>query len=110
MSEHFYAKDAVFSGIGKFAEVKGDLLGSFGEFNSKVFEAGALTEKTKELIAVGCAHITRCPYCIDAHTRKAKAAGATDEEIAEAIMVGVAMAAGAAMAHSSVAMKALEES
>jgi AhpD family alkylhydroperoxidase len=107
MSEHFYSKDALLA-MGKFAEVKGDLLVAFAQFNQKVFEAGALPEKTKELIAIGCAHITHCPYCIDSHTRKAKEAGATDEEIAEAIMVGVALSAGASMAHSCIAMRALE--
>ncbi|MBI4832281.1 MAG: carboxymuconolactone decarboxylase family protein [Candidatus Lindowbacteria bacterium] len=108
MTDHFYAKDAVLSGMGKFAEVKSDLLVAFGQFNQKAFEPGALPEKTKELIALACAHITQCPYCIDSHTRKAKEAAATDEEIAEAIMVAVAMKAGAAMAHASIAMKALE--
>jgi len=108
MAEHFYSKDALLA-MGKFAEVKGDLLGAFASFNQKVFEPGALSEKMKELIAVGCAHITHCPYCIDGHTRKAKEAGATEEEIAEAIMVGVALSAGGAMAHSSIAMKALEQ-
>jgi AhpD family alkylhydroperoxidase len=107
MSDNFYSKDALIS-MGKFAEIKGELLGAFATFNQKVFEAGALSEKTKELIAIGCAHITRCPYCIDGHTRKAKEAGATDEEIGEAIMVAVALNAGASMAHGCIAMKALE--
>ncbi len=109
MSEHFYSKDAL-AAMGKFAELKGDLLGAFMNFNMKVFEEGALPVKTKELIAVACAHITRCPYCIDGHTRKAKEAGAADEEIAEAVMVGVALSAGAAMAHGSIAMTALQDS
>ena len=108
MSDHYYSKDAL-AAMGKFAELKGDLLGAFMNFNMKAFEEGALPAKTKELIAIGCAHITQCPYCIDGHTRKAKEAGATDEEIAEAIIVGVAMSAGAAMAHGSIAMKALQE-
>ena len=107
MSDHYYPKDAL-SAIGKFAEVKGDLLAAFAGFNQKVFEEGALSIKTKELIAVGCAHVTRCPYCIDSHTRKAKEAGAMDEEIAEAIMVSVVLNAGAAMAHSTIAIKAME--
>lgn len=108
MSDYFYGKNAL-GAMGKFAEVKGDLLGAFAGFNQKVFEEGALSEKTKELIAVACAHITQCPYCIDGHTRKAKEAGANDEEIAEAIMVGVALSAGAAMAHACIAMKALQD-
>ncbi|MBI5114917.1 carboxymuconolactone decarboxylase family protein [Candidatus Poribacteria bacterium] len=107
MGDHFYSTDGLLS-MGKFAEVKGDLLGAFAAFNQKVFEEGALPSKTKELIALACAHITQCPYCIDGHTRKAKDAGATNEEIAEAIMVAVALNAGASMAHSCIAMKALE--
>ncbi len=108
MTDHFLAKDGLKS-IGKLAELKGDLLGAFMTFDQKVFAEGALSTKVKELIAVGAAHITRCPYCIDGHVKKAKKAGATDEEIAEAVFVGVAMSAGASMAHSCIAMDALEQ-
>ena len=107
MSDHYYSKDAL-SSMGKMAEVKGDLLGAFMGFNMQVFAEGALSVKTKELIAIACAHVTQCPYCIDGHVRKAKEAEATDAEIAEAIMVGVALSAGAAMAHGALAMQALE--
>ena len=31
------------------------------EFDRKAFEKGALDGKTKELIALGIAHITQCP-------------------------------------------------
>ena len=89
--------------------LKKDLMDSWGAFNSQAFSEGALPIKTKELIAVAAAHITRCPYCIAGHTRRAKQVGATEEEIAEAIFVAVAMNAGASMAHSSIAMKALED-
>ncbi len=88
-------------------ELNQDIFGSFMTFNQKVFEAGTLSTKTKELIAVACAHITRCPYCIDGHIQKAKQAGATDEEIAEVIFVAVAMNAGASFAHSCVSMESL---
>jgi AhpD family alkylhydroperoxidase len=107
MGDHFYAKEGLKS-IGKLVELKGDLFASFRGFDQKVFAEGALSVKTKELIAVGAAHITRCPYCIDGHVKRAKKAGATDEEIAEAVFVGVAMSAGAAVAHACVAMEALE--
>ena len=87
--------------------LKKELLESFTTFDGKAFEEGALPKKYKELIAVAAAHITRCPYCIEGHTRRAKKNGATDEEIAEAIFVAVAMNAGASLAHASIAMKAL---
>jgi AhpD family alkylhydroperoxidase len=108
MTDHFYSKDALLA-MGKFAELKPDLLGAFMNFNTKAFEDGALSAKMKELIAIACAHITRCPYCIDGHVKGAREAGATDEEIAEAIVVAVAMNAGAPMAHGAFAMKALQE-
>ena len=108
MSNNFYPKDGLLA-MGKFAELKGDLLGSFMGFSQKVFEEGALPYKTKELIAIACAHITQCPYCIEGHTKNAREAGATGEEIAEAIMVAVALSAGGSMAHASIAMKALEQ-
>jgi AhpD family alkylhydroperoxidase len=106
MSESHYSKDGL-KKIEKLVAMKPDLLTAFMAFDSKVFEDGALPTKTKELIAIGAAHITRCPYCIEGHVKRAKKAGATDEEIAEAVFVGVAMSGGAALAHSCIAMDAL---
>ena len=47
--------------------------------------AGALDGKTKQLIALGVAAQIPCVYCVYGHTKLAKAAGATDAEIKEAI-------------------------
>src|SRR5271169_4065051 len=46
---------------------------------------GALDGKTKQLIALGMAAQIPCQYCVYGHTAMAKAAGATDAEIKEAI-------------------------
>ncbi len=59
-----------------------------------------LDAKTRELIALAVAVTTRCEGCIDAHSRKAKVAGATKEEIAEALGVAIALNAGAALTYS----------
>jgi len=82
---------------------------SWLEFDKKAFADGALPGKTKELIALGIAHITQCPWCIDAHTRKASNAGASDQEIGEVIFVAMAMAAGAAWSHGGLALQCLQE-
>lgn len=58
---------------------------AFGELNGRVFSPDRLDKKTKELIAVACTYITRCPYCIAGHTKAALEAGATKEEVAEVI-------------------------
>ena len=54
-----------------------------------------------ELIAVAVAMTTQCPYCIDAHVKKAKAAGATDAELTEATLVAAALRAGGAVTHGT---------
>ena len=46
---------------------------------------GALDGKTKQLIALGVAAQIPCAYCVFAHTKAAKAAGATEAQIKEAI-------------------------
>lgn len=106
--DHYYSKDGL-AAIGRLLELKPDLATALFTFDQKVFEEGTLSTKIKELIAIGAAHITRCPYCIEGHVKRAKKAGASDEEIAEAIFVGIAMNAGASTAHSCIAMEALKE-
>lgn len=78
-------------------------------FSKTVFEAGALDEKTKQLIALAVAHVTQCPYCIRAHVKGASLKGASKEEIMEAIWIAAEMRAGAAYAHADIAMDELDE-
>ena len=75
------------------------------EFDKKAFQAGAVDKKTKELIALGIAHITQCPWCIDAHVKRAEEAGATEQELAEVIFVSMAMASGAAWSHGGLMLQ-----
>jgi len=81
---------------------------SWLEFDGKAFADGALPVKTKELIALGIAHITQCPWCIDAHAKKAVKAGASEQEIGEVIFVAMAMAAGAAWSHGGLALQCID--
>jgi AhpD family alkylhydroperoxidase len=52
-----------------------------------VYQDGALPGKTKQLIALSVSAQVPCDYCVLAHTKRAKTAGATDDEIREAIAV-----------------------
>ena len=81
-----------------------DIHDAFTTFSERVFAEGALPTKVKQLIAVAAAHITQCPYCIRGHTKSAMQQGATPEEIMEAIWVAAEMRAGAAYAHSLLAL------
>src|ERR1700754_2267831 len=85
----------------KLDENAPDLMKSFWAFDKAAFAAGALSEQTKQIIAVGVALTTQCPYCIELHTTAARKAGATDAQLTEAAMVAAAMRAGAAVTHST---------
>jgi AhpD family alkylhydroperoxidase len=79
-------------------------LAAFHAFSKSVFAEAALSTQTKQLIAVAVAHTTQCPYCIRSHTTAALTAGATEAQIMEAIWVAAEMRAGAAYAHSMLAL------
>src|SRR5690348_5427553 len=96
--------------IGKKREqLAPETLNAWRSFSRQVFTDGALPAKTKDLIAVAVAHVTQCPYCIRAHTKSARQKGATEEEIMEAIWVAAEMRAGAAIAHSALAIDVMKE-
>lgn len=66
---------------------------------------GAIPRKYRELMALAVALTTQCPYCLDVHTRNAKRAGATREEVAEVAFLAAALRAGAAVTHGTLALK-----
>lgn len=81
---------------------------AFHSFGQAVFAEGALSTKTKHIIAVAVAHVTQCPYCIRGHTRAALRDGASQQELMEAIWVAAEMRAGGAFAHSIIAMAEMD--
>lgn len=72
-------------------------------------EDGKIPRKYRELIAIAVACTTQCPYCLDVHTRNAKKAGATREEVAEAAFLAAALRAGAAVTHGTLALKLFDK-
>ena len=82
---------------------------AFDAFGRKVFEEGALSAKMKQIVAVAVAHVTQCPYCIKGHTKAALRAGATPQELTEAVWVAAEMRAGGAYAHSTLMLSTMEE-
>ena len=93
----------------KRRELAPETYAAFRAFSQKAFADGALSSKTKDLIAVAVAHVTQCPYCIRGHTESALKKGATEQEIMEAIWVASEMRAGAAYAHSLLAIDAMNQ-
>ncbi|MDI2585875.1 carboxymuconolactone decarboxylase family protein [Psychrobacillus sp. NEAU-3TGS] len=82
--------------LGKHAP---DTFKAFVAFDQLALAEGLIPKRTKELIAIAVAHVTGCPYCIEAHVTAAKKLEASKEEILEAVMVATALKAGSALAH-----------
>lgn len=101
-------KASYFNRLKEFSALNGDAFKAFVDFDTKSLKASLLSVKEKELIAVAVAHTTGCPYCIDIHTKGAKKAGVTKEELAESIFVATALKAGSALAHSVNALNAYD--
>jgi AhpD family alkylhydroperoxidase len=68
-------------------------------------EDSKIPRKYRELMAIALACAEQCPYCLDVHTRNAKKAGATREEVVEATLIAAALRAGGAATHGALALK-----
>ena len=73
----------------------------FVAFDEAAFKEGAIPLKYMELMAVAVALTTQCPYCIEIHAKKARKAGATEQELAEMTLVAEALRAGGAVTHGT---------
>lgn len=74
---------------------------AFWAFDKAAFAEGALSVQMKQLIALGVAMTTQCPYCIALHTKAARDAGASDAQLAETAVVAAAIRAGGAITHAT---------
>jgi AhpD family alkylhydroperoxidase len=96
--------------LGEFKHLAPKEFSSFVEFDKIVGRTdGAIPQKYRELIALAVACTTQCPYCLEVHTKNARRAGASREEVAEAGMLAAALRAGAAVTHGALAVKLFDQ-
>ena len=88
------------SKLKKLGDLSPDAWKAFVAFDEAAFKEGAIPLKYKELMAVAVALTTQCPYCIEIHAKKAKKAGATEQELAETTLIAAALRAGGAGTHT----------
>jgi AhpD family alkylhydroperoxidase len=86
-----------------------EAIAGFSKLHEGAMKAGALDEKTKELIALGIGIASRCDGCIAFHVHEALVNGASRQEIVETIAVAVMMGGGPALMYSAHAMDALQQ-
>jgi len=90
--------------LGKLGKEIPGVMGGFGKFSAEILKNGALSTKTKELIAVALAVGLTCEYCIRFHVPKAVEAGANRAEILEAAGVSMLLAGGPAATYAAVVL------
>ena len=72
------------------------------------FSDGTLSKKNKELIAVGISVVINCESCMQWHIEQSAEAGASMEEVLEAVEVGIEMGGGPATAYARFALDVME--
>src|ERR1051326_4366944 len=103
-----YRKDLMAT-IKKIAGISPDVVQGYQTITGAGAKTNKLNEKTRQLISLAVAVTTKCDGCITVHTDLAIKAGATREEIVEALGVAVAMNAGAALVYSARVIDAFEQ-
>ena len=96
----------VLAGVGVIAKISPDIVKGYQTLGGAAGKTGRLDPKVNELIALAVAVTVRCDGCIAVHTEAAIKAGATREEIAEALGTAAAVNAGAALVYSTRVMDA----
>jgi len=73
------------------------------------FADGSLPKKVKELIAVGISVTKDCESCMQWHIEQAARAGATAQEVLEAVEVGIEMEGGPATVSARFALEVMAD-
>jgi len=81
---------------------------AFLEMEKAAFSHGELAKKYRELVAVGISVVINCESCMEWHIRQALESGASQDEVIEAVEVGIEMGGGPATVSSRFALKVLE--
>lgn len=84
-------------------------MAGFGAMAKAAMADGALTEKQKELIALGISVSQRCAGCIGFHVKAVRRLGTTRAEFEEVLGVAIYMGGGPSAMYAAEAMQAWEQ-
>lgn len=84
-------------GLGLFTQKMPEFAREYNAFTEACFKEGELTQKQKQLIALGISIHAQDEYCIIYHTKGCMDQGCSEQEILEAVGVTAAFGGGASM-------------
>ncbi len=82
---------------------------TFYGLDAKTYEQGALDKKTKELLGLNTSVVLRCDDCILYHLIECHKAGATSEELSDAMSIAMLVGGSITIPHIRRAMKIWDE-
>ena len=92
----------------RFARLNSKVYKLFLEMGDATYCDGALSKKSKELIAVAIGAVTNCESCMQWHIEQAYKDGATIQEVLEAIEVAIDMGIGPVTVNARFALDVME--
>jgi AhpD family alkylhydroperoxidase len=97
------------STLGQFRRNQPGVMHGFHQLSQSALEAGSVSAKTKELIALALGVAAHCDGCIGFHAKALVALGASRAEIEETLAVAVYMGGGPSLMYSADALTAFEQ-
>jgi len=94
--------------LAPFRKAQPEAMAGFGQLAKAAISDGALSAKTKELIALAIGITQRCSGCIGFHVKALHKLECTREELEEMLAVCVYMGGGPALMYAAEAIKAWE--
>ena len=94
---------------GKYQKATPESFVGFGAMGRAAKKNGALSEKTKEFVALGIAISTRCEICIAFHVNSLVRLETTREEFCEALEMISYMGGGPSISYSGKALEAFDQ-
>jgi AhpD family alkylhydroperoxidase len=100
---------AVSKQLGTLRHDMPDVMKGFGDLAKAASREGALSRKTKELIALTLGVAAHCDACIGFHVQALVRLGTTKAELEEALAMAIYMGGGPSAMYSANALAAFEE-
>ena len=94
---------------GKYQRAAPQIFEGFGAMGKAAKKNGALSEKSKEFIALGIAIATHCDYCIAYHVKSLVRLKTTRDEFCEALEMISYMGGGPSISYSAQALEAFDQ-
>ncbi|UCH57746.1 MAG: carboxymuconolactone decarboxylase family protein [Candidatus Bathyarchaeota archaeon] len=80
----------------------------FWALDGRVYEAGALDERTKELLGLATSTVLKCDDCVSYHVIRCVQLGVTNEELLEALNVALIVGGSITIPHIRRAVETID--